>query len=101
MSRLRKRLAKMIEEALLEHGIEATVDPNDLDPATGWYRTSPQADCYRWEGFAKYKDPALSIQISVNSYTTMSQIVKSGKATLSPDRVYGKTSFDVYDATGN
>jgi hypothetical protein len=100
MSRLRKRLAKMIEEALLkQHNIEATVDPEDLHPATGWYRTSSQADCYRWEGFGSYKDPSLRIQISLCGWTRMTQIVKSGGAILTHDR--GGASFEVYDATGN
>lgn len=99
MSRLRKRLAKMIVEALAERGINAMVDPDDLSPAVGWFRTSPQADCYIWEGFGHYTD--LNLRIVLYGNTTMTQIVRSGKVTLSPDRMMSNTCFDVYDATGN
>lgn len=64
MSALRARLAKLLHiqlQKVLGSGAVIVVDPNTLYPATGWYRTSPQADCVRWEGFFKWGTTTCSI----------------------------------------
>jgi hypothetical protein len=89
----------MIEAAFKERGQSVTIDPDHLRPAAGWYRTSPQADCFRWEGSGEID--GLTVGVYLYGVTTMTQIIKSGGATLVADRHHSNTSFDVYDATGN
>lgn len=94
MSKLRIKLAKMIEAQFLEQdGKVVKVDPDDLDPAQGWYRTSHHADCYRWEGMAGWSFEAGSIlAISLYGADTMTSMVKNG-IVLTKDR---ETSYDVH-----
>jgi hypothetical protein len=97
MSKLRDKLADLLEEAFAEIGIEVSVNPDQLWPATGFYRTSGN-DSYCWEGQANVK--GTTTFYSLTSYSTMTSIVKSKKATLSRDRTHVST-YDVYDANGN
>jgi hypothetical protein len=74
MSRVRVRLAKILSEALTrERGQPVTVDPDDLHPAKGYYRTG-NGDHFRWEGFARLG----GVRITLDSYVPMTTLVKSG-----------------------
>lgn len=42
--RLRHAAAAVLSEFVGDY-----VDPTDVKPASGWYRSSPYADVYRWE----------------------------------------------------
>jgi hypothetical protein len=42
------RLRHAVAEILSDH-FQQYIDPTYVRPATGWYRTSPDADVYRWE----------------------------------------------------
>ena len=46
----RERLAKLLEK----HGFK--VLPEELHPATGWWRSASASDVYRWEGFGTAKN---------------------------------------------
>lgn len=97
MSHLRKRLAKMLEEAMLETtGRVITMNPKDFVIAQGFYRTDSRSDSYRWEAYAFEG----RVRICFSSYSTMTAIVKSGAAKVVRDTRMA-SSFDVYDATGN
>ncbi len=91
---VRKTLARMLESALLDQpGVRTVrVDPTRLHSSQGYYRASGH-DFYRWEGTALVN----GVSLSLDSYTTMTQIVRSRGVTLVRDGY----SYDVYDATGN
>lgn len=100
MGYIRKRLARMLSVALTkEHGEKVTVEPDMLHEARGWYRTSTQSDSYRWSGRGRIGD-SLNCIVSLDSYSTMTAIVKSGGVVLMKDP-HRATVYDVYDATGN
>lgn len=70
---LRTRLAALLEAALLaEFGIKVLVPPEELYPAEGWYRTSPQADCFRWTGSGKWQDRRRRVSNGLNGRNTCS-----------------------------
>lgn len=68
MSVLRKRLARKIEDSFPG----CTVDPDDLIPATGSWRTNIGLDVYRWEGVMTVDGSRRCI----GSYQTMTELVK-------------------------
>lgn len=98
VSRLRIRLAAILEEAMLEqHDQEISVDPEDFIIAEGFYRTDSRSDSYRWEVYAQIV--GMRVKISLCSYTTMTKIVQSKGCVIA--RETGSQSYAVYDATGN
>jgi hypothetical protein len=50
------------------------VDPNDLDPATGAWRTNKALGVYCWEGFVTDDH---GIRRFIGSYDTMTELLKS------------------------
>lgn len=99
---IRERLALLLEDAFLREpcvtGIR--VDPDWLHAAQGSYRTGG-GDFYRWQGqVERTTAEGGCVRISVDSYTTMTQIVRSGGAMLVRDS-RSPWVYDVYDRTGN
>jgi len=100
VSRLRVKLARMLETALSEWWkanqstpFRLTVKPEALYPARGWYRTSGSIfnDAARWDGYAH--DPETgNTMATFQSFDRMTDCVARG-FTLSHDRVLG---FDVH-----
>jgi hypothetical protein len=78
MSRLRQKLAKVIEQAMLaQHGHIVTVDPiKGFQIATGFYRTNSHSDCYRWSATAMFD--GLTVGAQIDSYDTMTESAKHG-----------------------
>lgn len=73
-----KRLAKLLTVAMREHlkRDDVIFNPEEIYPATGWYRTSQYADCHRWQayyGFVKGNNMGC-----VGSWDTMTDCVKYG-----------------------
>jgi hypothetical protein len=63
--------------AFAEIGVEAKIKADDLNPAQGWWRTSSQADVYRWEGFIQVMGPeGRWIRASCDSWDSMTVCLK-------------------------
>lgn len=76
------RLAKRLEKEFRALGRDVKVD--FFTVAKGWWRSSPFADCYRWEAFATERFAIHSSQITIGSYDTMTAILKhKGRAQFS------------------
>lgn len=73
--------------ALLSKETGRQVNPEDVVPATGWWRTDCRADCYRWEiatGPSK---------LVLGSWDTMTECVRNGiTVDLKAGEVYAKDS---------
>lgn len=95
MSRLRIRLARAIELAVLEQcDREVIVDPiNGFSIATGFWRTNRHSDSYRWSCTAALKE-APGVKLLIDSYDTMTECARNG-ITLCKDRSRAIT----YEAT--
>jgi hypothetical protein len=93
VSRLRQKLAQVIEQAMLEqHGHVITVDPiKGFEIASGYYRTS-QADCYRWSATAVFD--GLTLGPRIDSYDTMTESARHGIILVKDHR-----QTTTYDAT--
>lgn len=65
----------MLEEKLRPYyaGKTLTIDPLEIYPATGWYRTSPHADVVRWEAVVRVNGTPMG---DVESWHTMTECVK-------------------------
>lgn len=83
MSELRARLT----EHFLAEGF--VVKEEEIYPAKGHYRSSPYADCFRWEAFGHAVGGGPTVYFT--SWTTMTLCVKRG-IVLTKDN---PTSFDV------
>jgi hypothetical protein len=72
-----KRLAKMLQEAIQPFypNLTITFDPNEIYPATGWYRTSPYADVLRWEAVMRVGSAPMG---GAESWDTMTDCVRYG-----------------------
>lgn len=95
----------MIEQAFKQqHGMTVAVDPDDLHPATGAWRTNWMLDVYRWEGSGRWTDfghkghDGKGLQISIDSWEPMTALVKSGGVKISCDR---STAFEVWTREAN
>lgn len=83
--RTKQRLAKMLTDAARATGLDVKdVDPDNLDEAMGWYRTSRsyQNEALRWEGTMILNGGNSSVGFRVCSWCTMTEIVRSGGVTL-------------------
>lgn len=60
---------------ILTAGFGFQVDPEDIKPATGSYRTDWRADVYRWELFARNG----SLPVVCASWMTLTEFVKKAK----------------------
>lgn len=49
--------------------------PSQIFPATGWHRSSPQSDCYRWVAFCKRPNGG-NVVGSVGSYDTIKDLIR-------------------------
>lgn len=73
----------MLNEALKAYygSDEYTVDPNEIYPAMGWYRTSKYADVQRWEAVVRWapiqkgSNGALG---NIGSWDTMTDCIRFG-----------------------
>lgn len=72
--RLRRKLAGQLEEAFARIGKAVSIDPSDLVPTQGYWRTNHLADVYRWEGWGRV--PGSQLEISIASWYTMTELVK-------------------------
>lgn len=82
----RERLAKLLEAGFSELGVVARVDPSDLHPATGCYRSDCRRDVYRWEGWGRREAKGHE---SVVSWYTMTALLRGGGVKLIWDRDIG------------
>lgn len=82
--RTRTRLAKLLEAAFAKVGMAVRVDPEDLHPAKGYWRTDSRADVYRWEGWASSGRDSWE---SVVSWHTMTELLRGVE--LIRDRALG------------
>jgi hypothetical protein len=69
VGRTRARLARAIAQA-----IGLPVEPENLWPASGHYRTSPHADVLRWTGFVHEGN----LTWTVGSWDTMTALLRHG-----------------------
>lgn len=78
MSRLKRKLAKVIEQEMLDqHGLVVSVDPdNDFAIAQGFYRSSHFSSAYRWTGLTI--EDGMSIGPVIDSYDTMTDCARYG-----------------------
>jgi hypothetical protein len=61
---------------ILSKGFGFYVDPTDIKPVTGSYRTCPYHDVYRWELFTKKPD---GIPVVCGCWETLTAFVKVAK----------------------
>lgn len=57
---------------------------------TGWWRTSPQADCYRWEAWGTHPDfpDSPNLRLNLGSYDTMTDCARYGFKFLKDERFH-------------
>lgn len=73
----RRRLAKRIEEAFLaQHGLVVVVNPERISFPSGFYRTNPHGDFYRWTAFCEFD--GTRVGPSVDSYDSATDCGKHG-----------------------
>lgn len=84
MSYLRKRLAKKLENAF--EGCK--VNPDELFPAKGAYRTNKQLDNFVWEGIIVDEH---GIRRCIGSYQTMTELVKCDNFVYTDNEIMGWT----------
>lgn len=85
--RLRRQLAALLQREFPRLGeLPITWSAADVHPTTGWFRTSPMADCWRWEAFARFadKDNSGTVALAVGSYATITECVQVGRLELDP-----------------
>jgi len=70
VGRLRIRAAALLRKSIPEWDVQ----PEDISPATGWYRTSFGADVYRWELFTRQFNS--SVPIVCGCWLTLTQFCK-------------------------
>jgi hypothetical protein len=77
---IRKRLAgKLIAAFKTQFDLELRLDPKDLHPAEGYWRSDVRADCQRWEGFGQIKHPETGnwMGVTLDSWSTMTSCLKA------------------------
>jgi hypothetical protein len=91
VGKVRKALAKLLQKSFPEHnGLALTWEPENIYPATGYWRTDPYVDCFRWEGFGRHyrQDGTYFTLVSLGSYETMTELCKAKKLIFSGYEVY-------------
>lgn len=95
----------MIEAAFKEQrNMTVTVDPEDLHPATGAWRTNWMLDVYRWEGTGRWTDfghkghDGNGLPISIDSWEPMTALVKCGGVKISQQYA---TAFEIWQRDSN
>lgn len=89
-SYLRERLCNKIIKAFLDEGLECIIDPHDIIPVSGYWKSQ---DVFRWEVFCQLKKEGYVHKISLGSYDTMTECANKGLV-LSMDQTYGyRTGF--------
>jgi hypothetical protein len=77
VSRLRRKLAEVIAREMLEqHDLVVTVDLDKFAIATGFHRTDPASDAFRWT--ASCRIPGLQVGPVIDSYDTMTECARHG-----------------------
>jgi hypothetical protein len=72
VSRLREQAAELLRGI----GIEVTAE--DIRPARGFYRSSPYADCYRWE-VSRMSEPNGAGGIHLGCWIPLTDFVREGR----------------------
>lgn len=73
MSRLRRQIIAILEKD------GWTTDASKIHPATGFWRTSPYVDVYRWQAWIKKIDSPYDDHCSVGCWETMTDFVQLAK----------------------
>jgi hypothetical protein len=83
----------MLQEELQPHypAWKLTIDPNEIYPALGWYRTSPHADVVRWEATIRLNGAPIG---SVESWHTMTECIKGLKVKLPKGPGFGSGDWE-------
>jgi hypothetical protein len=76
IGRLRIAAAKILNEAFPKIHVE----PEDIQPATGSYRTDWRQDVYRWELFASIKGPGRRVPFCGQCWQSLTDFVRNAKA---------------------
>lgn len=85
--RSRRKLAAMLQRDIpVWHGVPITWTPERIFPATGWYRSSPFADNYRWEASAVFTSDPNTGCIVVGSWVTITECIKAARLELDDSR---------------
>jgi len=88
IGRTRQRLAKLLQKSfpLNAAGVKLTWLPEHIYPATGAYRTNRLIDCYRWTAYGYHyrADGTFYAAMTVDSYETMTELVKATNLVLAP-----------------
>jgi hypothetical protein len=88
-----QKLARLLTEALKDmYSFEVYVDPEEIYSAQGWYRSSPHADCHRWEAF--FKTPEGCAIGIMGSYDRLSDCARHGVKIFADSR--WRNEFEVY-----
>lgn len=95
-----RRLAKLLEAALQPHYPQwkLTIDPEEIYPALGWYRTSPQADCLRWEAVIRLNGSPMG---DAESWHTMTECQHGIEARRANGLGSGVHDWDISPASSN
>lgn len=79
IGKTRARLATMLEEAFKAQGLSANIDPGNLRPASGAWRTMAHLDVYRWEGCCAVTYPnGATLTTPLYCWDTMTDCVRHG-----------------------
>jgi hypothetical protein len=78
VGKLRQRLAKAIVQAFADKGVTVRLDPKNLYPAQGRWRSDFRMDVMRWEGFLELviEETGGFLRMSVESWDTMTVCIK-------------------------
>lgn len=72
----------MIVAELAKAGMHVAVDPDQLRPTQGFWRTHWQADCMPWDGFVRYCRSGEWITLSIASWATMTDCLRGFTFTM-------------------
>jgi hypothetical protein len=89
IGRTRQRMAALLQREIPTlNGAPIIWTAENVRPAQGWYRTDPRADCYRWSAIAHGAES--NLVLSVDSWHTMTEILKAGSLELVNREIYPK-----------
>lgn len=78
--RVRQKLAALLQKEFPTtwDGLSISWNADQISEATGWYRSSPFADVYRWEAWAYFTDKPDQVAYCVSCWDTMTNCIKAG-----------------------
>jgi len=74
--RVRRKLAELIVKKLSADGMIVAVNPENLHPNQGYWRTDLRADVMPWVGYVDYSVGGKWTKLAIGSWATMTDCLK-------------------------